>query len=702
MRNNQPVTGQEYHIRDDAAFITHIDHKGRITRANDEFVDASGFTREELVGQAHNIVRHPDMPPEAFRDLWATLKRGRPWTGLVKNRRKNGDHYWVRANVSPTSDGYTSVRAKPSRQEVDAAENLYRAMRADPGIRMDGGYLVPTGLAGLKRRLFGRMRIAHRLWAMVALSTVLFVVAVVVGWHGLNDARNALKSVYEDRAVPMHDLSRFNAIIKENYAEVLRGFQHDPQGQLFTVHDHPTSLHTDLVKKRAGELDGIWAKYMATYLTEEEKVLAEDFSAKRKVWIEQVLTAVRALEAEDFSPAVLAAFLKAGREEGHAAEEAMDKLMQYQADRAKYEFEQAEAVYQRDLIIYVTLLAVGLIGLLWQAISSIGHITGSLREAGQAAEAIASGDLTRPMPRAGEDEIGDLMAKLGVMRNTLHELIASIAQNVKGLADSSSELSSSANGSARTTEMQAEAASSMAASVEELSVSIDQVEEHAREARAVTQESSTQSTEGGRIIHEAAGEMGRIADAVNSTAGTIKELSGYSEQISSIVQVIKDIADQTNLLALNAAIEAARAGEQGRGFAVVADEVRKLAERTGKSTQEIGDMIHKIQQGTDRAVQEMQSGVQRVGDGVQLAHKAGDSVTGIRASAERATQAVDDINLALKEQAVAARDIAQKVERIAQGSEENSAAVAQTAAAARRLESLAGELKAMASRFRIA
>jgi methyl-accepting chemotaxis protein len=241
----------------------------------------------------------------------------------------------------------------------------------------------------------------------------------------------------------------------------------------------------------------------------------------------------------------------------------------------------------------------------------------------------------------------------------------------------------------------------MAASVEQLSVSIDQVGEHAREAHNVTKASSVQSTEGGRIIHEAASEMGRIADAVNSTASTIRELEGFSDQISSIVQVIKDIADQTNLLALNAAIEAARAGEQGRGFAVVADEVRKLAERTGNSTQEISNMIGKIQQGTQRAAQEMESGVKRVTDGVDLAHRAGDSVTGIRDSADRATQSVDDINLALREQSVAARDIAQKVERIAQSSEENSASVQQTAAAAHRLADLAYELNTLASKFRI-
>jgi aerotaxis receptor len=702
MKNNQPVTGHEYEIRDHAAFITHTDLKGRITRANEEFVEASGFTREELLGQSHNIVRHPDMPTEAFRDLWTTLKRGRPWTGLVKNRRKNGDHYWVRANVSPADDGYTSVRAKPTRQEVDAAEALYKAMRNNPDMRMQGGHVVGAGVFGRLGGALARMSIALRLWLMVGLSALLFAIAVALGLHGLGEARNSLKSVYEDGAVPMYDLARIDAKIRDNGMHILLAFQHNPAHAEAGVHDHPVTVHTDAMAASKAEIDALWDKYMATHLTPEEKNLAEEFAARRQAWVEKMLAAASAVKAGDFSPDKLAAFLAAGRQERKAAHDALDELMRFQQAGARTEYEAAEAMYRGNQLAFLALLVIGLVGVLSLAFLTARHITRSLRAAGRFAESIAAGDLTQPMPRAGEDEIGELMARLGVMRNTLHELIAMISQNMRSLNQSAGELAGLASNSAHTSEIQAEAASSMAASVEQMSVSIDQVEEHAREAHNVTEDSSAQSTEGGRIIHDAAAEMGRIADAVKSTAGTITELEGYSGQISSIVQVIKDIADQTNLLALNAAIEAARAGEQGRGFAVVADEVRKLAERTGKSTQEIGEMIGKIQQGTQRAVLEMEAGVRRVGEGVQLAHQAGDSVTAIRSSAERATQAVDDISLALKEQTVAARDIAQKVERIAQGAEENSVVVARTAESAHHLEELAVELNALAARFRVA
>jgi methyl-accepting chemotaxis protein len=309
---------------------------------------------------------------------------------------------------------------------------------------------------------------------MVGLSALLFAIAVVVGWHGMSEARNSLKTVYEDRAVPLLDLASFSTIMKDNYAEVLRGFQHDPQGQLHAAHDHPAGVHIEAVQKRKAELDALWAKYMATYLTEEEKVLAADFADKRKVWTDKLGVALAALEAGDYSPKVMAEFLKAGREEGTAAEQAMARLMQYQGQVAKSEFEGAEAEFRFNVTVYIVLFLAGVIGVLSQAFLTVSHIARSLREAEGAADTIASGDLTRPMPRAGEDEIGQLMAKLSVMRNTLHELIASISQNMKALAQSATELSGSATSSARTTEMQAEAASSMAASVEQLSVSIDQ------------------------------------------------------------------------------------------------------------------------------------------------------------------------------------------------------------------------------------
>jgi len=346
------------------------------------------------------------------------------------------------------------------------------------------------------------------------------------------------------------------------------------------------------------------------------------------------------------------------------------------------------------------LLGLGLVLVL--AVPTINRIYRSLHEAGEAASAIAAGDLARHMPTANKDEVGKLVTKLSDMRKNLHELITAVHLTVAAVKQSAGELSASTSASAHEGKAQSEAASSMAAAMEQLSTSIDQVEEHASEARAITLTSGKQSEDSGRIIHSAANEMRLMADAVKDTANTIRELQDFSGQISSIVNVIKEIADQTNLLALNAAIEAARAGEQGRGFAVVADEVRKLAERTTSSTQEITKMIANIQQVTQRAVHEMDGGVQRVNEGVELANKAGASVADIRSGSDQVTRAVDEITDTLKEQVTAAREISRQVEQIAQGAEKNSATVAQTASSAHALEELARQLSAVANRFRIA
>lgn len=195
MRNNLPVTGIEYRMQQGQSIVSKTDTKGRITYVNPSFIEVSGFSEHELLGKAHNIVRHPDMPPEAFADLWQTLEAGQPWTGLVKNRRKNGDFYWVVANVVPVQEagrviGYMSVRTAPTREQVAAASELYRKFRAGEqgalGIR--GGRPVPTGflarLAALRRLPIGR-RLGLALGMQALLLAALGLAADGTLWRSL-------------------------------------------------------------------------------------------------------------------------------------------------------------------------------------------------------------------------------------------------------------------------------------------------------------------------------------------------------------------------------------------------------------------------------------------------------------------------------------------------------------------------------------
>lgn len=218
----------------------------------------------------------------------------------------------------------------------------------------------------------------------------------------------------------------------------------------------------------------------------------------------------------------------------------------------------------------------------------------------------------------------------------------------------------------------------------------------------LTEESSRRTVESARIIASTIEEMHRIAASVTETAESIRALEDQAGSISSIATVIREIADQTNLLALNAAIEAARAGEQGRGFAVVADEVRKLAERTSTATAEIASTITTIQADASEAATSMLQGVERVQSGVALASKAGEELDLMREGSRKVTESVNAITTALEEQAMAAREIAERVEHVSQGTEAMVAVTRQTDQAAIGLKSLAQNLSNLASKFKTA
>ncbi|MBI1904867.1 MAG: hypothetical protein HYS20_01300 [Rhodocyclales bacterium] len=315
------------------------------------------------------------------------------------------------------------------------------------------------------------------------------------------------------------------------------------------------------------------------------------------------------------------------------------------------------------------------------------------------ANAVAAGDLSMEIEVTHADD-RSLLVAIHRMQQSLRQTIRELTGNAQGVASAAEQLAAASQQVASSSARQSDAASSMASAVQQMTVSINQVSDSAGEAREVTLETGRLSETGGHVIVRTVTEIQTIATAMAEAARTINAVGDSSNNISTIVQVIKEVADQTNLLALNAAIEAARAGEQGRGFAVVADEVRKLAERSARATTDIGDMIRSMQSSAGAAVRTMEDAVKRVDGGVSLASQAGVSMGEISGGTGRVVAAVNDISNALKEQSSVSNEISANVERIAQMSEENSAATQQAHATACMLQGLAASTLAAVQVFR--
>jgi len=347
------------------------------------------------------------------------------------------------------------------------------------------------------------------------------------------------------------------------------------------------------------------------------------------------------------------------------------------------------------IVVLTSLIAAYVVG---AAVQSI--LGGDAHYANKIAREIANGNLSVEV-NAQTNNADSLLYSMKTMRDKLREMVMAIQSSAEQVGQSAQQLAETSGAVAAASAQQSAATSATAAAVEEMTVGIESISNSAHSAKTHSQESSALSQKGGEVIQGAASEMEKIAKSVESSSTIIGSLEQQSHEISTIVNVIKEIADQTNLLALNAAIEAARAGEQGRGFAVVADEVRKLAERTSQSTQQVTLTIEKIQLGTKSAVDSMTTGVHQVRAGTTLANQAGESIKVIQAGAEHVVGVVSDISSALQEQSKASAEIARNVEKIAQMVEENNSSSEQAAAAAHQLQRLAQELSLSVRSFRV-
>jgi len=369
MKINMPVTDVEYALTEHDSVVSKTDLRGMITYINEDFIRVSGFAKQELIGQPHNIVRHPDMPSEAFEDMWQSLKAGRPWTGMVKNRCKNGDYYWVLANATPLYEnnhlvGYMSVRSKPRREQINAADVAYRLIKEGRAgnWRIQDGKIVQQTLFG-KLNPFKGLTIKSRLVSVIGLLSLLTLTIGGIGLNGMDRANKGLRTVYEDRIMPMNQISLIKELMLSNQLKIAAALI-EPTAEVL-------QQNTADVEQNIATINKTWTTYIATYLTPEEKTLADKFIIDRTRFVDDGLKPIlSALNVHDLERASKLAIDKLNPL-FRSVNDDIKFLMQLQIDVTKQELEAAESRYDRALYIGIGLTSLSMILVLWQAFSLI-------------------------------------------------------------------------------------------------------------------------------------------------------------------------------------------------------------------------------------------------------------------------------------------------------------------------------------------
>ena len=711
MKINMPVTDKEVVMQPGTILVTRTDLKGIITYANDAFVQISGFTREELVGSSHNIVRHPDMPPVAFEDLWTTVKRGRPWTAAVKNRTKTGDYYWVEANVTPIFEdgkvtGYLSARYAPSRETIDQATIAYRDLNATRATT-----IRPTGL-NAKIKAIREMSI----WSKTLLTLLAYLLPIAYLLFDLFSTANyaglvsvALLSLL---AVSMHinliklvddsletSVSIFYRLASKKFRNRIDLDREDKIGEfLRALYCMQVQLNADLANSQEEgasamriqqALDNVSSSVMVAdnnldiiymnnavkslFSTAEQdlrrqlpnfdaaKLLGSNIDifhknpAHQRALISGMRTTLRSklVIGPRHLDIVANPVLNGSSERIGVVVEWLDRTHEVKIEN---EIEVlVDSVKAGDLTSRIDLTdKSGFYAKLSKGINDMSDVIESgFADVVNVMNAMSGGDLTRNIENDFDGVYAECRNNINETLGKLSEVFGQIREAADFINNSSQEIASGNNNLSQRAEEQASSLEETASSMEELTSTVKNNSDNAQRANLVASNARALAEKGGTVVHSAVAAM--------------QEINESSNKIAEIIGVIDEIAFQTNLLALNASVEAARAGEQGRGFSVVATEVRNLAQRSATAARQSKELI--------------QASVQKVRSGTQFVNETGTALTEIVESIKQVGDIVAEIALASVEQSSGIEQVNMAVSQMDEITQQN-AALAEEASAA--------------------
>lgn len=549
--------------------------------------------------------------------------------------------------------------------------------------------------------MLNQLTIRTRLILLASFTSILLVGSGSIGMLMLSRFQDALSETYEKELVPTVQLVKIGQLMVDNRVQLLLALQHDPANPNNKLHDHPITKHTGRFDRNTEEISQMWAQFTANKLRPEAMRLAERYAAERKKMLETGFLPTReAVLAGNFNEATRIT-LEATNPAFEAANGTRNEILQFMVDNAKQENEKAKRNFTTIRNLTIAGVAGGVALALLAAYFIISGVTRSISglRTGMAAMQ-QDNDLSRRVAVHGNDEIAQAAQAFNSLTTTFQDIIQEVHASAEQLSAASSQLSTTANSVTQSSRHQSEAAASTAAAVEEMSVSVASVAENAEEVRHMAQNSMEVTQKGNLSLSELIGEIGEVETSVEEIAGAVTEFMHSTNTITNMTRQVRDIADQTNLLALNAAIEAARAGEQGRGFAVVADEVRKLAEKSAMSASQIDAVTHTLNTQSVSVENAITRGQSSLRSSQDFLENVAMVLSEANSSVSSATDGVDNITSSVREQTAVANEIAQHVEHIAQMAETNSLASNETSAAAHHLNQLAGKLNHIVGRFK--